>query len=180
MAKKVNPIMYIVGGFLLVLLIFGIIAVVLYPTPQVVEPTVELNDTVTVEYVGTFDNGTKFDEGVITDYTVGSHKMIRGFENALLGMKEGETKTVRVAPEDAYPYNESLVITYNRADVVEMLGSVPEVGAQVQSGSVPGVVTVVNETIVVVDFNRPLVTDQYLNFEITVLNIKSDHSVAHE
>ncbi|WNY24783.1 hypothetical protein MsAc7_03080 [Methanolapillus millepedarum] len=95
-------------------------------------------------------------------------------------MKEGETKEVRVAPEDAYPYNESLVISYTRADVVEMLGSAPTVGTKVQSGTVVGTVTSVNETTIVVDFNKPEVTGQYLNFKMTILNIKSDHSIAHE
>ncbi|WNY27087.1 FKBP-type peptidyl-prolyl cis-trans isomerase [Methanolapillus ohkumae] len=181
MAKKVNPAMYIAGGFFLLLFIFGVIAVVLYPTPYTVESHVELGDTVAVEYVGTFDNGTVFDsnEGKLPlVFTVGEHEVVKGFEDAVLGMTVGETKEVRIAPEDAYPYNEDAVVSYKRSDVIEMLGSVPEVGAQVRAGIYSGVVTSVNDTTVVVDFNPP-VAGQYLNFKITVLEIKEDESLEH-
>ncbi len=78
-----------------------------------------LGDTVKVDYVGRFQNGTIFDTNIVTVartagiydpnraytplvVTIGEGKVVPGFENALVGMKEGETKTVTVPPDQAY------------------------------------------------------------------------------
>lgn len=58
-------------------------------------------DTVNVSYVGKFTNGTEFDSGD-TQFEIGSGQMITGFENAVIGMKDGEEKTVTLQPKDAY------------------------------------------------------------------------------
>ncbi len=69
--------------------------------------TPKAGDTVAVDYVGTEDNGTEFDsskkEGRSPlEFVIGSGSMIKGFEDAVLDMKVGETKKVRLEAKDAY------------------------------------------------------------------------------
>ena len=62
-------------------------------------------DTVSVHYTGTLDDGTQFDSSVGGDpltFTIGSGQLIAGFDTAVLGMEIGESRTVRLAPEEAY------------------------------------------------------------------------------
>jgi peptidylprolyl isomerase len=76
-------------------------------------------DTVSVHYIGTLEDGTQFDSsyerGEPLTFTLGAGQMIPGFENAVLGMKVGETKTVTLPPEEAYgEYRTDLIITLDR------------------------------------------------------------------
>jgi FKBP-type peptidyl-prolyl cis-trans isomerase 2 len=76
-------------------------------------------DTVSVHYLGRFPGGTVFDTSMKAeavkaglfspahDYkplqvVLGAHKVISGFEEALVGMKVNETKEVTLPPEKAY------------------------------------------------------------------------------
>ena len=62
-------------------------------------------DTVDVFYTGTFTNGTVFDSNVggqPLQFTVGSGQVIPGFDQAVLGMKLKESKTVTIPANDAY------------------------------------------------------------------------------
>ena len=67
---------------------------------------VKNGDTVSVHYVGTLDDGTQFDtsrkggEPLVT--TVGAGEVIKGFEEALIGMEKGEKKTIQLPAEEAY------------------------------------------------------------------------------
>src|SRR3989338_5281502 len=65
----------------------------------------ETGDRVYVHYTGTFDNGEIFDSSVgkePLDFVVGTGQMIKGFDAAVVGMKEGESKVVTIPPEDGY------------------------------------------------------------------------------
>jgi peptidylprolyl isomerase len=68
--------------------------------------TVEVGNNVKVHYVGTLTDGTEFDNshvrGSTIDVEVGAPGLIAGFNNALVGMIEGETKTVTLTPKEAY------------------------------------------------------------------------------
>jgi FKBP-type peptidyl-prolyl cis-trans isomerase 2 len=83
---------------------------------------VEMGDTVVVNYTGKLTDGTVFDTSdpevarsadVYQEerqyqplkVVMGANKVIKGFENGLLGMKEGETRTITVSPEDGYPFD---------------------------------------------------------------------------
>ena len=102
---------------------------------------VKQGDTVSVTYTGTLQNGSLFDSNdpahqadlpqkpsgafAPMTVTVGQGRFIPGFENALVGMKEGETKTVTIKAADAYgPYVAELVrsvpkvVLYNRTVIV--------------------------------------------------------------
>ena len=75
-------------------------------------------DTVEVDYIGAFENGTLFDTSIEgeakkgglplrpsyspLEFTVGAGQMIEGFDAAVVGMKEGQQKTVTLPPEKAY------------------------------------------------------------------------------
>lgn len=186
MAKKINPIVAIVAGLFAVLLLFAIISIVLYPGPDVIEAA--SGDTVSVRYVGTYQNGTVFDSNQGENgsepftFVLGAHQVISGFENAVNGMRLNETKTVILSPEEAYPYHPEMVITHNKTEIVEALGSEPSVGdvlgAVTSAGVVNGVVTEVTYTTVVVDYNPPT-AGQTLNFEITLVDIVKGESSDH-
>ena len=134
-------------------------------------------DTVSVHYVGTFVNGTVFDanqgEGgrAPLEFVLGQGRVIRGFEDAVYGMRVGDTKTVTIPPEDAYGnFDPSLVRTFTHEEMMTQLGYIPEVGEVLMTMVGPRTVIDVTEETVVVDFNHPL-AGETLIFEITVVNI---------
>ncbi|MEA3378120.1 MAG: peptidylprolyl isomerase [Nanoarchaeota archaeon] len=63
-------------------------------------------DKVKIEYTGKLEDGTVFDSsekyGKPLEIEVGAKKLIKGFEDALIGMEENEEKEVTINPEDAY------------------------------------------------------------------------------
>ena len=64
-------------------------------------------DKCVIEFSGSID-GVKFDGGTAKDYTLvlGSGSFIPGFEDQMVGMKEGETRVVKVKfPEDYHAEN---------------------------------------------------------------------------
>lgn len=135
-------------------------------------------DIVQVDYTGTLENGTVFDTSVGREplnFTLGEGQMIPGFEQAVLGMKVGESKTVTIPAEDAYgPYNDDLVVVVNREDLPAGLD--PEVGEQLQGPRPDGgtgicTVTNVTNTTITVDFNNPL-AGKDLTFEIKLISIQ--------
>jgi len=70
-----------------------------------VDKKVEIGDKVKVDYIGRLENGEIFDqsaEGKPLEFTVGDGELIDGFEQGVIGMKEGEKKTVTIPPEKAY------------------------------------------------------------------------------
>jgi len=135
-------------------------------------------DIVEVDYTGTLENGTVFDtsEGrEPLEFTLGQGQMIPGFEQAVLGMKVGESKTVTIPADEAYgPYREDMVQVINREELTNIPN--PEVGQQLQ-GVQPGggisVCTVINvtDTTITVDFNHFL-AGKDLTFEIELMSIQ--------
>src|SRR3989344_578314 len=63
-------------------------------------------DKVKVEYEGMLDDGTIFDSskkhGQPLEFIVGEGNVIKGFDNAVRGMKKGEEKKVKIKAKDAY------------------------------------------------------------------------------
>ena len=68
-------------------------------------------NSVKLHYKGTLTDGTQFDNsydrGNPLDVTAGTGQLISGFDNALIGMKEGQKKSITIGFNDAYgPRNE--------------------------------------------------------------------------
>lgn len=171
-AEKKRTLVYAVAGAALCI----VVAVVLF---FALNPTVAKNgDTVSVYYVGTLENGSVFDSNVnksVLTFTVGSHKTITGFENAVVGMAKGEVKTVNIPVDEAYgPYQDDLVYAVNRS--LFSADSPPEVGmyysfVSSSTGMTSRVKVVgVNESMVTIDANHML-AGQNLTFVIRLVEI---------
>ncbi len=69
------------------------------------EPS-KTGDLVTVHYVGTLENGVKFDSsvdrGTPFSFTLGQNRVIQGWELGVLGMKAGEKRKLTIPPELGY------------------------------------------------------------------------------
>ncbi|HLC76570.1 MAG TPA: peptidylprolyl isomerase [archaeon] len=66
---------------------------------------IEAGDQIAVEYTGKLQDGTVFDSSAgraPLEFTAGAGQMIKGFDTAVIGMKQGEKKTVTLPPEEAY------------------------------------------------------------------------------
>jgi len=66
----------------------------------------KVGDKLTVDYVGTLENGTKFDSsidrGTPLKINLGVGQVIKGWDLGLLGMKVGEKRKLTIPPELAY------------------------------------------------------------------------------
>ena len=134
-------------------------------------------DTVKVHYTGTLEDGTTFDTSIGSDpleFTLGEGKMIPGFEQAVYGLKVGQSKTVTIPVEEAYgPHDDELVLVIRREQLPA--GVNPEVGQGLPMQTTDGhTVTLpvieVSEETVTVDANHPL-AGKDLIFEIELVEI---------
>lgn len=134
-------------------------------------------DSVRVYYTGRLTDGTVFDssEGQSPlEFTLGRKEVIRGFEQAVLGMLPGESKTVTLTAEQAYgAHQEEMVAEVLRSEVPEHIELV--VGHHLEltkedGDPLPVLISALNDTTVTLDANHPL-AGQDLVFEIQLLEI---------
>ena len=75
--------------------------------------TVKPKDRVSIHYTGRTQDGQVFDTSRDRDpleFVAGSPDVITGISHAVVGMQEGQERTVTVAPEDAFgPRREEMV-----------------------------------------------------------------------
>jgi FKBP-type peptidyl-prolyl cis-trans isomerase 2 len=130
-----------------------------------------------VHYTGTFDDGVVFDSSRQADpfeFEVGSGQVIPGFDNAVIGMKAGESRQVRLEEEDAYgPYNEEMVFDADPSQFEA--GLTPEVGQQFQTQMEDGTplllrVKAVSDGKITLDANHPM-AGKALNFDLEIVAV---------
>ena len=139
-------------------------------------------DTVKVHYTGRLTDGTVFDTSIGSDpleFTLGQGQTIPGFEQAVIGMQVGETKTVTIPADQAYgPHREDMILEVSKDELSEDLD--PEVGMQLQINQGDGGITIVtitevSETTIRIDANHPL-AGQDLTFNIELVDIGKSQS----
>ena len=133
---------------------------------------VKKGSKVKVEYEGSLGDGTVFDttknHQTPFEFEAGSGKLIKGFDEAILGMKEGEQKDIILQPGDAYGhYNPELVKELPKecfsTDQDLKVGMV--LMMKLENGhKVPIRITAITDTTVTVDLNPPL-AGKTLNFK---------------
>ena len=148
------------------------------PTPT--RTGAQTGDVVTVQYTGKLEDGTVFNTTVGKEplkFVIGDGQMIAGFEAAVIGMKPGESKTVTIAPDQAYgAYDDEMVMMINRAELEADLEKEPKKGQKLVVRDPEGhevTVTVIDitDTTVTLDFNPPL-AGKYVTFDIKLLQVE--------
>jgi len=153
---------------------------------------IESGDTVVIEYIGRFPDGSVFDTSryeVATehgladaqdadsdDYTslsfgVGDEEVIEGLEEGVIGLSVGDTETLTIPPEAGYgEFDDEKVREYDPEVFEGMVGQPPEVGMHVHAeNGLHGDVTAVTDDTVEVDFNHEL-AGRTLEFEVEILD----------
>ena len=134
--------------------------------------------TVRAHYIGTFNDGTKFDSsydrGEPIEFECGSGMMIPGFDQAVANMKVGEVQDVHLYPEEAYGERNPYAVFAIEKDKLPGSEDV-EVGQKVylydQDGRpIPVTVIETDERTVTFDANHEL-AGMELNFKIELVEI---------
>ncbi len=140
--------------------------------------TIKKGDKIKVEYEGKLEDGTVFDSsakaGKPLEFEVGSGMLIPGFDNAVVGMKKGEEKEVKIEPKDAYGESNPQLI---KKIPKEQLPKDKEIkkgmvlGLSMPNGAqVPAVVKEVSDKDIALDLNHPL-AGKTLTFKIKIVEI---------
>jgi peptidylprolyl isomerase len=134
-------------------------------------------DKVKVHYLGKLDDETIFDSTEGSDpleFTIGEGSVVRGFDEAMVGMAPGQSKVAVVPPEKAYgPHMDSKVLKVALDKLPSSLE--PEVGDILEITLASGrplhvVVMDISHSKATLDANHPL-AGRELIFEIELIEI---------
>jgi peptidylprolyl isomerase len=140
--------------------------------------TATIGATVKLIYTICLQNGTRFrplHAGDTLEFTIGRGAVLPGFERAVLGMAEGETRKAVVPAADAYgPYRPEKIFTMPRSEVRPQLeplavGDVVRI-ASAEEGEFFAVVREMKPEGILLDPNHPL-CGQDITFEIHLLEV---------
>lgn len=139
--------------------------------------TAQPGNTLHIHYKGTLDDGTVFDSSEGRDplaFELGSGQIIPGLDAGVTGMALGETRSVRVEPEEAYgTHDPAMVQGVDRAGIPADIPTDPgtQLQMQTQDGQMLNVTVVeVTETEVILDANHPL-AGKALTFDVELVAI---------
>ncbi len=161
----------------IIVLAIAVVAVYLTIGTASAVQTVSAGDNVQVYYTGAFTNGSVFNSNVggpLFNFTVGANGVIPGFDQAVIGMKLNQTKTVTIPVNEAYgEVDPKLIVTLpikefgnQTVDVGNIFTETTTSGQQIQ-----GIVIAKNATNATLDFNPPL-AGKTLVFTIKVVGIE--------
>lgn len=125
--------------------------------------TVKKGDTIRIHYTGRLEDGSVFDSSENSkplEFKVGGGELVKGLEQGVIGMSDGETRSITVPMELGYgPHLKERVFEMDRKKLPGNF--VPEIGQQLQmyrADGIPVAVTVVEikDTVLTMDCNHPL------------------------
>jgi FKBP-type peptidyl-prolyl cis-trans isomerase 2 len=134
-------------------------------------------DTVRVHYTGKLTTGEQFDSSAgrsPLEFEVGAGMMIKGFDDAVVGMQVGDKKTINIAPAEAYgEKNAEMIFEFPKTNFPPEIA--PELGMQLMMNNgaghqIPVTVIEILEESVVMDANHHL-AGQELVFDIEMVEI---------
>jgi peptidylprolyl isomerase len=136
----------------------------------------KLGDRVQIHYTGKLEDGTVFDSSKDQnplEFTAGEEEVIPGVDRAVLGMKQGESKTVVIPAEDGFGKRvPELEQRIPRTLLPEKVGVGDRLQAKVRGNTISFWVREFEEESAVIDANHPL-AGQSLSFDIELVSVES-------
>jgi FKBP-type peptidyl-prolyl cis-trans isomerase SlyD len=139
--------------------------------------TISSGKKVSIEYTLTLEDKSVIDTNVGSEplsFVQGSHKIISGLQNALEGLKIGDSKQVTIKPEDGYGLvDQKAIMEVSKEQIPQ---DALKVGAHLQGQNDDGqvitaMVAEIKEQTVVLDFNHPL-AGKTLHFDVKIVDIQ--------
>ncbi len=142
---------------------------------------VEKKDSVTITYTGKLDDGTVFNTADTNNpmkITLGNQEAPPTLEMALIGMKVGDKRRVRIDPDESYGQRMKNLLQELKKD--QLGGNIePKSGMVItlsvekegQVHQVPATIVEVKGDIVTIDYNHPL-AGHHLTYELEVIDIQ--------
>ncbi|MFH1065152.1 MAG: peptidylprolyl isomerase [Nanoarchaeota archaeon] len=136
---------------------------------------IKKGDKVKVEYTGKLEDGTVFDssEGKQPlEFTAGEGQLIKGFDNAVIGMNKGDEKEVKIPAAEAYgEINPQFMRKIPRASLPQ--DKEPKVNMMLimstgNGQQIPARISAVDDKEVTLDLNHPLAGNTLI-FKIKVV-----------
>ena len=134
-------------------------------------------DKVRVNYTGRSEDGQVFESSVGMvpfTFTIGAGEVIKGFEDAVIGMQPGERKKITIEPEDGFGlYEEDLVLEVPKSglptDLILQVGTDFEMEDD-EGNVLPAVVIEILDDSILIDANAPLAGKRVI-YDIELLDI---------
>jgi len=137
-------------------------------------------DTVVVVYDGFTEDGELFESSEGSgplEFILGTGSVLPGFDENIIGMTEGESKSFTLAPEMAHgPSKPELIHTFslnnikNHKDITVGMVIGMDLEHEGERHQVPALVTALGEKDITVDFNHPM-AGRTLTFKTTLQSI---------
>lgn len=135
--------------------------------------------TVSLHFEVSLPNGTVIDSTFGRDepvtLTIGDESLLAGFEQVLINLKAGDTRTAHLPPDDAFgQWNSDNVQTFAKAQFA-LSEPNPVVGMMMEfadkgKNTLAGVISEVSDDTVKVDFNHPLAGQDVL-FKVQIFKV---------
>lgn len=134
---------------------------------------IKIGDRVKIEYTLTLNDGTIIDTsegGNPLEFEVGSGRVIKGLDQAVIGMEKGEEKLVKIEPKDAYGYRKPEWVKRIPRDKLppDLEEDMTLRFTMFDGTQISGRIIKITEEEVTVDFNHPL-AGLVLNFKIKIV-----------
>ncbi|MAG78730.1 peptidylprolyl isomerase [archaeon] len=137
---------------------------------------VEKGNKIKVDYTGTLEDGSVFDSsekhGQPLEFEVGSGQIIKGFDDAVIGMEKGDEKEIEIPSNQAYGEpNEQLIQKLPKDKLPAEIKEGATLISKMPNGQqIPAKVVKIDENEVTVDLNHPL-AGKNLKFKIKIVEI---------
>jgi FKBP-type peptidyl-prolyl cis-trans isomerase 2 len=129
-----------------------------------------------VEYEGRFEDGTVFDasekHGQPLEFEAGAGMVVPGFDKAVIGMKVGEEKEIKLQPEEAYGQpNPQAVQKVPKEKFPAEAKEGMMIGIPLPNGQqIPAKIQKIEEKEVTLDMNHPM-AGKVLIFKIKIVSV---------
>lgn len=132
---------------------------------------------VKVHYTGKLEDGKVFDtsnDNEPIEVVLGEGTLIKGFENGLIGMKDGDKKTIEIEPKEAYgEYIDGRIQEVEKTKLPEDIKVGMVLQATTEVGSMVITIKEIKEDTAILDANHPL-AGRKLIFDLNVIEVVND------
>jgi FKBP-type peptidyl-prolyl cis-trans isomerase SlpA len=138
------------------------------------------NDTVSLFYRGKLDNGELFkvvEKEEPLNVIIGNSDIPPTLEQAIMEMKVGETRKIRVSPDEGFgPRKKDLVQTIDSEEMIKKINPKPgmilslNIDKDGTEQKIPATIMEVSGSKITVDYNHPL-SGHHLTYDLTLVDI---------